>query len=83
MPEPSRELSLEDKVADLTGSVVAVESMLCGLVESFAAGARGGLLDRFEQQCEVARLVLQELPLSPRVVQALERDRRVMLERYR
>jgi hypothetical protein len=32
-----KELSLEDKVADLKGSVVAVESMLCALIESIGS----------------------------------------------
>jgi hypothetical protein len=34
MSTPSREMTFEDKVADLKGSVVAIEAMLGALIES-------------------------------------------------
>ncbi len=83
MADNTKEMSPGEKIADLKGSVLAIEAMLCALIESFSAGPRDALLDRFEHECEGAKTVLLNSPISDRVIHAIDRDRDRILDRYR
>lgn len=56
-----REFTIEEKVADLKGSIMTLEAIICVLIETFPHGQRQALLDQFEREIEGAKSMLLNL----------------------
>ncbi len=67
-----------EKICELKGNLVALDTLLSALVSAMPAEARLALSRTFETHAEVARTVLLHAPISELTIAAFERDVRRM-----
>jgi len=63
-----------EKICDLKGSLVALDTLVTALLEVLPQDARSALLHSFEINAEVARTVLLHTEISEYSIAAFERD---------
>ena len=63
-----------ERICDLKGSVLALDTLMTALLDGMSATERAGLAARFALNAEVARTVLLHEPISDHTIMGFERD---------